>query len=97
MALVQIPTNPNVMRFEITLNKKCGSETLKIQVERHKSGAYKYGNGTAVEVYVNDRAFQLFDTRYVKEIETIEGFQKYFTDWVFNSWKENADKIERIL
>lgn len=92
--LVAMPTNSNVMRFEVTL--KCGKK-LRVQVEREKSGASAYGNRTAVAVYVNKDLFQLFDTRYMKEMNTIEGYQEYFEKWVNDNWKENAVKIERIL
>lgn len=95
--LVAIPTNPNVMRFNVTLNESCRNEKLRVQVERKKSGANKYGNQTSVAVYVNESLFQLFDTRYNVAMNTIEGFQEYFTAWVEDMWKENASSIERIL
>lgn len=95
--LVAMPTNPNVMRFEVTLNKDCGNQILRVQVERRKSGANAYGNQTAVAVYVNENLFQLFDTRYNEAMNTIGGFQDYFTGWVQDTWKEDAVSIERIL
>ena len=95
--LVAMPINPNVMRFNVALNEGCGSEILRVQVERQKSGANLYGNQTAVAVYVNEKLFQLFETRYNKKMNTVEGFQDCFTEWVQDTWKENAIRIERIL
>ena len=92
--LVPIPTNPNVMRFEVELKN---GTLLRVQTMRMKSGASKYGNQTAVEVDVNFKWFQTFDTRYDHEMDTIEGYQEYFTKWVEDTWKENAKKITRIM
>lgn len=96
-SLMAMPSSPNIMQFEVTLNENYGCKTLRVHVERQKSGANAYGNQTMVAVYVNEDIFQLFDTRYMKEMNTIEGYQEYFEKWVNDSWKENAVQIERIL
>ena len=95
--LVAMPSNPNVMRFNVVLNKECGSETLRVQVERQISAGNLYGNQTAVAVYVNEKLFRLFDTRFETAMNTIEGYQEYFTKWVQYAWKENANKIIRLM
>ena len=92
--LVAMPTNPNVMRFEVELKD---GELLRVQTCRKKSEAFKYGNQTAVEVDVNFKWFQTFDTRYDTEMNTVEGYQEFFTKWVQDTWQENAKKITRIM
>lgn len=96
--LVAMPTNPNVMRFEVKLNSKCGGKVLKVEIERvlQKSENY-YGNGTYVIVNVNGIQYAYFDTRYETEMNTVSGFQQYFTNWVAKQWSDNAESIKRIL
>lgn len=91
--MINIPTNQNVMRFEITLND---DKVLRVQVERQISPCFKYGNQTQVSVEVlNGEYFEIFDTRYDKEMNTVEGYRAFFTDWVKNNWK-NAKEIKQI-
>lgn len=94
--MVAMPTNPNVMRFEVTLKD---GRVLRVQTERRKSEAFKYGNQTAVDVYVNEDWYQSFDTRYDKEMSTVEGYRKFFADWVKENWgnPEKVEKVEQIL
>ena len=94
--LVEIPTNPNVMRFEVTLKN---GKVLRVQTERRKSGAFEYGNQTAVDVFVNEDWYQSFDTRYDREMNTVDGYRKFFADWVKENWSnpEKVEKVEQIL
>lgn len=94
--LVEIPANPNVMRFEVTLKD---GKVLRVQTERRKSEAYKYGNQTSVDIYVNDEWYQSFDTRYDKEMNTVDGYRKFFASWIEENWNnpEKVEKIEQIL
>lgn len=94
--MVEIPTNPNIMRFEVTLKN---GKVLRVQTERYKSGAFEYGNKTAVGVYVNEELYKSFDTRYDEEMNTVEGYRKFFAYWVEENWSnpEKVEKIEQIL
>ena len=91
-----IVENQNVMKFNVTFKD---GRVLRVQTERRKSGAFEYGNQTAVDVYVNDERYQTFDTRYDKEMSTVEGYRKFFADWVKEYWNnpEKVEKVEQIL
>ena len=90
--MVEMPTNPNVMRFEVTLKD---GKVMRVQTERVKSGAFEYGNQTSVDVYVNDNWYATFDTRYDKEMNTVEGYREFFAQWVKDNWS-NPERIEKV-
>lgn len=91
--LVAIPTNPKVMRFNVELKN---GKTLRVQTELRKSACFAYGNRTSVAVFVNEELFQLFDTRYDKECNTVDGYRELMTEWVNNAWLESAKEITQL-
>lgn len=67
--------------YEVTFNNPEFNATYTFY--RHESGAFAYGNGSAVSVYRNGKRHDLYDTRYDKEV------MKDFTAWCEN-WLKNA-------
>lgn len=66
---VTLPDDGTVIHYTVTLEK---------------SGAFAYGNQTCVGVH-NDYPGQMdrgYDTRYVKECSTVEGFRKWAFDFL---------------
>lgn len=93
--MVPMACGMNVMRFLVYIPDK--EKPLRVQVERHKSGASKYGNETAVTVYVNDDWYMGFDTRYDSRMDTVDGYREAFTEWVVDQWEHDGQEVVQIL
>ena len=79
--IVTIPEDGTVIRYTISLSK---------------SGGFAYGNGTCVRVHDDYPGTQdkYYDTRYLKECSTVEGFR----EWAFKQLRRELRpdcKIER--
>lgn len=89
--LVNMPSNPKIMRFNVTLSD---GDVLRVQTELAKSGAFDYGNGTCVIVTVNEDDYQIFDTRYLDACYSVDGYREYFSQWVKSHWASaNVEQI----
>jgi hypothetical protein len=68
-----------------------------------ESGAFDYGNGTAVKVEIEGqvngdpfRGEKLFDTRYWRGIKSEEGFTEFCIETVRDFYGENATAVEEV-
>lgn len=93
--LVDMPVNKNVMRFNVYLPNV--EKPMRVQVERMKSGAFSYGNGTCVSIEVDGRNYQTYDTRYLDECSTVEGYREFFAQKVREMWEHDGQVVEQIL
>lgn len=68
-----------------------------------KSGAFQYGNGTAVAAKIEGRVdggnvkdSKYYDTRYYKGITSEEGFTEFCIETVKDFYGENAVSVEEV-
>ena len=72
----------------------CNGKKYEYRLTLEKSGAFAYGNGTCMAMYVDDNFIDIFDTRY----SDFDGTAEQFHDWSLECLKSYCRKdctIER--
>lgn len=68
-----------------------------VQIGRHLSGAFKYGNRSSHRIDLNGEFYSLFDTRYEQIPTNKEEWVSYWTEWVKEQWSNNSNvKVELV-
>ena len=72
-----------------------GDEKHEIRLELSKSGAFDYGNGTCMGLYLDGKFRDAYDTRYNSGCNTPEKFHKWSMEFIENEMDKRFD-ITRV-